>query len=122
MEYDFLTIKIRRSMSDELTKKAAEMLLSGATLLSEPCPYCRGVRVIKDGNALCVSCGKEPDKNNDIEKPDKRSKDDSSPLVKLEKKLEKLTDELSEESNHEKQESMLRSITSLVEIIKKMKN
>ena len=122
MEYDFLTIKIRRSMSDELTKKAAEMLLSGATLLSEPCPYCRGVRVIKDGNALCVSCGKEPDKNNDIEKPDKRSKDDSSTLVKLEKKLEKLTDELSEESNHEKQESILRSITSLVEIIKKMKN
>ena len=122
MEYDFLTIKIRRSMSDELTKKAAEMLLSGATLLSEPCPYCKGVRVIKDGNALCVSCGKEPDKNNDIEKPDKRSKDDSSPLVKLEKKLEKLTDELSEESTHEKQDSMLRSITSLVEIIKKMKN
>ena len=109
-------------MSKELTKKAIDLLLTGATLLSEPCPYCSGVRVMKDGNALCVSCGKEPDKNNDMEEPDKRSKDNSNPLVKLEKKLEKLTDELSEESNYEKQESILRSITSLVEIIKKMKN
>jgi UPF0148 protein len=109
-------------MSDEFTKRAAAMLLNGATLLSEPCPYCKGVRVIKDGNALCVSCGKEPDKNNDIKKPNKESKNDSNPLIKLERKLEKLTDELSEESDHEKQESILRSITSLVEIIKKMKD
>ena len=47
-------------MSKDLTKKAVEMLLKGATLLSEPCPYCKGVRVMKDGHALCVSCGKEP--------------------------------------------------------------
>ena len=53
-------------MSNELTKKAAEMLLNGATLLSEPCPYCKGVRVMKDGNALCVNCGREPEKSNDI--------------------------------------------------------
>ena len=109
-------------MSDEFTKRAVAMLLNGATLLSEPCPYCKGVRVMKDGNALCVSCGKEPDKNNDIEKPNKESKNDFNPLIKLERKLEKLTDELSEESDHEKQESILRSITSLVEIIKKMKS
>ena len=51
-------------MSDKLTKKAAEMLLNGATLLSEPCPYCKGVRVMKDGNALCISCGKKPEKIN----------------------------------------------------------
>ena len=50
------------SMSEEIKKKAIEMLLSGATLLSEPCPYCKGVRVMKDGDALCVGCGKSPDK------------------------------------------------------------
>ena len=49
-------------MSKDLTKKAAEMLLKGATLLSEPCPYCKGVRVMKDGHALCISCGREPEK------------------------------------------------------------
>ena len=109
-------------MSNDLTKKAADMLLGGATLLSEPCPYCKGVRVMKSGNALCVNCGKEPEKNNDVTEDDKESKSDSNVLKKLEEKLEKLTDELSEESNHEKQESLLKSINSLVEIIKKMKN
>ena len=52
-------------MSKDLTKKAAEMLLKGATLLSEPCPYCKGVRVMKDGHALCISCGREPEKKED---------------------------------------------------------
>ena len=42
-------------MSEDLTKKAAEILLKGGTLLSEHCPYCKGVRVMKDGHALCIS-------------------------------------------------------------------
>ena len=77
---------------------------------------------MKNGNALCVNCGKEPEKNKDIVKQEKEPKSDFNALEKLEEKLEKLTQELSEESNHEKQESILRSINSLVEIIKKMKN
>ena len=109
-------------MSNELTKKAAEMLLNGATLLSEPCPYCKGVRVMIDGNALCVNCGKKPKENHEKIESNKETEDDSTALMKLERKLEKLTEELSEEQNHEKQESILRSINSLVEIIKKMKN
>ena len=109
-------------MSNELTKKAAEMLLNGATLLSEPCPYCKGVRVMKDGNALCVNCGKKPKENHEKIESNKETEDDSTALMKLERKLEKLTEELSEEQNHEKQELILRSINSLVEIIKKMKN
>ena len=40
-------------MSEDVRKKAIEMLLSGATLLSEPCPYCKGVRVMKDG--ICAA-------------------------------------------------------------------
>ena len=109
-------------MPDELTKRAVDMLLGGATLLSEPCPYCKGVRVMKNGNALCVSCGKQPEKRSESPEDKEDSKNESSPLMKLEKKLAKLTEELSEEENHEKQESLLRSINSLVEIIKKMKN
>ena len=46
-------------MSKELTKKAVEMLLQGATLVSDPCPYCKGVRIMKNGSALCVNCGRE---------------------------------------------------------------
>lgn len=48
-------------MSGDALKKAADMLLGGATLMREPCPYCKGVRVIKEGSALCTSCGREPD-------------------------------------------------------------
>ena len=40
------------------------MLLKGATLISDPCPYCKGVRVMKDGHALCVNCGREAKEEN----------------------------------------------------------
>ena len=53
-------------MSEDLTKKAAEILLKGGTLLSENCPYCSGVRVMKDGYALCISCGREPEKKRNL--------------------------------------------------------
>jgi len=107
-------------MSSEITKKAVDMLLKGAALVSEPCPYCKGVRVMKDGHALCVNCGKEPEiKENDIKPETKKSE---SILVVLEKKLEKLSQELEQEKNHKNQQEILKSINSLVEIIKKLKN
>lgn len=112
-------------MSKDLTKKAVKMLLSGATLLSEPCPYCKGVRVMKDGHALCVNCGKEPE----IKKIETESKtktnsiqQSKSALSILEKKLENLSKELEAEKDHEKQQQILKSINSLVEIIGKIKN
>ena len=103
------------SMSEEIKKKAIEMLLSGATLLSEPCPYCKGVRVMKDGDALCVGCGKSPDK--ELEKKNKEPQNDS-PLKKLEEKLQNMTDELSKEKDPEKQEIILKSINLQYLIIK----
>jgi len=36
-------------VSKELSKRAIDMLLNGATLVEAPCPYCRGVRVMKNG-------------------------------------------------------------------------
>lgn len=112
-------------MSAELTKKAIEMLLKGATLVSEPCPYCKGVRVIKDGHALCVNCGKEPEiketkpasKTTEYEEIQKTR----STLNVLEQKLENLSKELDKEKGHEKQQQILKSINSLVEIIAKLK-
>ena len=108
-------------MSKELTKKAAEMLLKGGTLLSEHCPYCSGVRVMKDGHALCISCGREPEKK-DIQK-EKTQQRTKSPLEEiLEKKIEMLSKELEQENNHEKQQEILKSINSLLETMKKTKN
>ena len=105
-------------MTDDIKKKAIEMLLSGATLLSEPCPYCKGVRVIKNGNALCISCGKSPD--NELEKQNQEVKD--KPLVKkLKLKLQNMTDELSKEKDPEKQQIILKSINLLIDTISKLK-
>ncbi len=98
----------------ELTKKAVEMLLNGATLLREPCPYCTGVRVMRDGQALCVSCGSQPEKR---EIPVQ----DTQIGVMLEKKMEVLTKELEQEKDHEKQQIILKTINSLLETIGKAK-
>ena len=105
-------------MTEDVRKKAIEMLLNGATLLSEPCPYCKGVRVMKDGDALCVSCGKSPDK--ELEKNVSEPQNDS-PVRKLEEKLQNMTDELSNEKDPEKQQNMLKSINLLIDTISKLK-
>lgn len=102
----------------DLTKRAAEMLLSGATLLGEPCPYCLGVRVMKDGHALCISCGREPQKR-DVPRQDTGI---AKPKLKaiLEDKLSLLSAELEKESDHEKQQKILKSINSILEAMEKM--
>ena len=106
-------------MTEELRKKAAEMLLQGATLLSEPCPYCTGVRVMKEGQALCISCGKQQEKK---EIPVENQPNEASPIEKtFEKKLENISKELEQEKDHEKQQEILKTINTLLETIEKMK-
>ena len=116
-------------MSNDLTKRAAEMLLKGATLLAAPCPYCKGVRIMKDGNAFCVSCGREPKPEVEIDtekKPEAQEKSEisqsDSTLITLAKKLESLSKELEKETDYEKQQQILKSINSLVEIIAKLRS
>ena len=107
-------------MSDDLIQKAIKMLLGGGTLLSEPCPYCKGVRVMKDGNALCINCGKEPEP-----KPTKtqtKEKKSISTLKTLEQKLEKLSTQLEMENEPAKQQELIKSIDSLIDIIAKLKS
>ena len=106
-------------VSSEFTKRAVEMLLQGATMLKEPCPYCSGVRVMKEGQAFCVSCGREPEKRNIPKQDNKEQK--SSLIETLEKKLEILSKELEQESDHEKQQIILKSINSLIDALDKIK-
>jgi UPF0148 protein len=106
-------------VSKDLTKKAVEMLLQGATLLREPCPYCSGVRVMKEGQALCVSCGREPEKR-DVPQQDIKGQK-TSLLETLEKKLEEISKELEQESDPERQQVILKSINSLLEAVDKIK-
>jgi len=105
-------------MEKELRKRAAEMLLNGATLLSEPCPYCKGVRVMKEGQALCIKCGKEPKKR---EIPKQEKQEENGLKKTLERKIETLSKELEEETDHGKQQNILKSINSIIETINKIK-
>lgn len=100
------------------------MLLNGATLLGEPCPYCSGVRVMKDGHAFCCGCGREPEKretNNKVSNGEsKLEKSYASTLNEiLEKKIELLSKELEDEKDHEKQQKILKSISAILETIEK---
>jgi len=107
-------------LPSDLTQKAIKMILSGGTLLSEPCPYCKGVRVMKDGYALCVNCGKEPE-----QKPIKtqtKEKKSVSTLKTLEQKLEKLSSQLEVENEPAKQQELIKSIDSLIDVIAKLKS
>ena len=107
-------------MQNDLTQKAIKMILSGGTLLSEPCPYCKGVRVMKDGHALCVNCGREPE-----QKPTKTQTKEKKPistLKTLEQKLEKLSTQLEKENKPTKQQELIKSIDSLIDIIAKLKS
>jgi UPF0148 protein len=108
-------------MVKDLTKKAAEMLLNGATLLSQPCPYCTGVRVLKEGHALCINCGREPGKK-DILKETQQETRSSSLEDTLEKKMESLAKDLEQERDFEKQQEILKSINSLLETLEKIRN
>ena len=96
------------------------MLLDGGTLLSEPCPYCKGVRVMKDGHALCVNCGKEPKQKS--AKIENSKKESISTLKTLEKKLEKLSSQLEKEEEPSKQQELIKSIDLLMNIIAKLKS
>jgi len=96
------------------------MILAGGTLLSEPCPYCKGVRVMRDGHALCVNCGKEPEQKSI--KGETNGKKSISTLKTLEQKLEKLSIQLEKENKPIKQQELIKSIDSLIDIIAKLKS
>lgn len=108
-------------MSKDLTKKAVEMLLKGATLVSDPCPYCKGVRVIKDGHALCVNCGREAKDEKVPVIIEEKKPDVNLALTKFEQKLQDLAKELEQEKDHEKQQKILKTINELATIIDKLK-
>lgn len=95
-------------------KKIADILLAGGTMMREPCPYCGGVRVIKDGNALCSSCGREPDESVKVPKeptvgaPERKE---------LEARLVELSGMLSQESNAGARDALLKEISATSEAI-----
>ena len=91
-------------MSQNNLKRAADMLLHGATLLAEPCPYCSGVRVLKSGRALCVSCGTAPKTEDKIVQESPKS---------VEQQMLELTRQLGSTVDAELRKKLLDAISEL---------
>ena len=106
------------NVDTDLKKEAIEMLLKGATMVSEPCPYCSGVRVMKDGFALCTNCGKKPEKRDHVESEATEKKSNLSEI--LDKKIKALSEELERETDHEKQQEILKTIDSALATLEKI--
>jgi|ERR1041384_4345923 len=118
---------LKMSVSDnkykENLKDAAEFLLKGGTLLSEPCEKCSGIQVRKNNETRCIICGnrntadtKEPDK--DLGNSDQQNHKDSIE-VKIGIRLAELVGKIGTDVNLPEEEQRLRVIYYYVKLLEK---
>jgi uncharacterized Zn finger protein (UPF0148 family) len=107
----------------ENLKDAAEFLLKGGTLLSEPCEKCSGIQVRKNNETRCIICGnrntadtKEPDK--DLDSSDQQNQEDSIE-VKIGIRLAELIGKIGTDVNLPEEEQRLRVIYYYVKLLEK---
>jgi UPF0148 protein len=111
----------------ENLKQAAESLLKGGTLLSEPCEKCNGIQVKKNNEVTCIICGntttqKEPKSSEDIDKTiDKRILPDFSISEKIRERLVELMMSIGSDKNLDEEEQRLRVIDIYIKILEKIK-
>ena len=111
----------------ENLKQAAEFLLKGGTLLSEPCEKCNGIQVKKNNEVTCIICGnttplKEPKSTEDIDKTvDKRILSDFSISEKIGERLVELIMSIGSDKNLDEEEQRLRVIDVYIKILEKIK-
>lgn len=111
----------------ENLKQAAESLLKGGTLLSEPCEKCNGIQVKKNNEVTCIICGntttqKEPKSTEDIDKTvDKRILPDFSISEKIRERLVELIISIGSDKNLNEEEQRLRVIDIYINILEKIK-
>lgn len=118
----------KMSVSDdkyrENMKNAAEFLLKGGTLLSEPCEKCSGIQVKKNDEIKCIICGNTisptDNKTKEIEKIvefDYRNK----MVEKIGKRLQELITGIGSDKNLAEEEQRLRVIHTYIIILEKIK-
>lgn len=118
----------KMSVSDdryrENMKNAAEFLLKGGTLLSEPCEKCSGIQVKKNDEIKCIICGNTvspaDNKTKEIEKIvefDYRNK-----MVEIiGKRIQELITGIGSDKNLAEEEQRLRVIDTYIIILEKIK-
>ena len=118
----------KMSVSDdryrENMKNAAEFLVKGGTLLSEPCEKCSGIQVKKNDEIKCIICGNTispaDNKTKEIEKiveSDYRNK----MVEKIGERLQELITGIGSDKNFAEEEQRLRVIDTYIIILEKIK-
>jgi|SRR6188474_3726245 len=118
---------LKMSVSDnkykENLKDAAESLLKGGTLLSEPCEKCSGIQVRKNNETKCIICGNktstethEPEK--DLSSLEQLNYKDSI-NVKIGNRLAELIGKIGTDTNLIEEEQRLRVIEYYIKILEK---
>ena len=116
------------SLSDDRYRKklknAADFLLSGGTLLSEPCNKCSGIQIRKNNEIKCIICGNTtlPENNttNEVEKVVDSNYADQL-REKIRKRLNDLLNNIGSDKNLVEEEQRLRVIDNYIKILEKIK-
>ena len=116
------------SVSDDQYRKklksAADFLLRGGTLLSEPCIKCGGIQVRKDNEVKCIICGNTtlPQSNTttEVEKIVGNNNNTDQMREKIRKRLNDLINSTGSDKNLIEEEQRLRVIENYIKILEKI--
>jgi UPF0148 protein len=101
---------------DEKTKKAAELLLQGATMLQISCPQCNDpIYRNRDGQMFCVNCQSLIVYERDSKKEENLQQTKIDTNDPIQAKIQKLAIQLDQEQDPDK-------IVAIAETIKKLQN
>ncbi|HYY86709.1 MAG TPA: autoantigen p27 domain-containing protein [Nitrososphaeraceae archaeon] len=116
------------SVSDDQYRKklknAADFLLRGGTLLSEPCNKCSGIQVRKDNEIKCIICGNTtlPQSNTTTEAEKIVGNNNTDQMrEKIRKRLNDLINSTGSDKNLIEEEQRLRVIDNYIRILEKIK-
>jgi uncharacterized Zn finger protein (UPF0148 family) len=116
------------SVSDDQYRKklknAAEFLLKGGRLLSEPCNKCSGIQIRKDDEIKCIICGNTTLTENSTTKEVEKIVDNNN-IDQLRERIKKRVNDLINSAGSDKnfieEEQRLRVIDNYIKILEKIK-
>ena len=114
------------SYDDQYRKKmknAADFLLSGGTLLSEPCNKCSGIQIRKNNEIKCIICGNTTLPENNTTKEVEKVVDCNYAdqlRGKITKRLNDLLNNIGSDKNLVEEEQRLRVIVNYIKILEKI--
>src|SRR5216117_283683 len=107
----------------ENLKHAAEFLIKGGTLLSEPCKKCNGIQMKKDNEITCIICGNKTtiEETNSTKNIGVSMIPDNGMSEKIVKRVRELIMNNGSDKNLVEEELRLRVIDNYIKILEKIK-